>query len=159
MTKTHKEPRNWIRIVLVVSLALNLVVVGIVAGVAFKGGPKSGAQRFDLSVGPLTRAMDASQRDALRTALRDSGAFERANRSDIRRDMIAMAAALRAPEFNKNEFRETLIRQRGRLQTVQDAAVDAVTDIIADMSADERAAFADRLEEQRRRGPQPRQLR
>jgi len=128
MTKTHKEPRNWIRIVLVVSLALNLVVVGIVAGVAFKGGPKSGA-------------------------------FERANRSDIRRDMIAMAAALRAPEFNKNEFRETLIRQRGRLQTVQDAAVDAVTDIIADMSADERAAFADRLEEQRRRGPQPRQLR
>ena len=40
-----KGMRLWVRIVLVVSLGLNLLVVGAIAGIAIKGGPfKDGAQ-------------------------------------------------------------------------------------------------------------------
>ena len=159
MSETPKTPRNWTRILLVVSLALNLAIVGIVAGAMFSDGPKNGSQRFDLSVGPLTRAMEPDQRDSLRAALRDSGAFQRADRAAIRSDMNALVATLRAADFDADAFRAALTRQRARLQNAQDAALDAVTQSVSDMSAPERAAFADRLEEQLRRGPPPRQTR
>jgi uncharacterized membrane protein len=148
-TKTHR----WQRLLLVGSLALNLAVVGVVAGIAFGGGPKERLQRFDLTVGPLTRAMDQDRRDAVRDALRDSGAFRPADRSGMRRDMAALLDALRDDQFDVDAFRDVLMRQRERLQSGQAAVVDAVAVQVTDMSAQERAAFADRLEEQLRRGP------
>ncbi|KAG1713620.1 hypothetical protein GQR58_002087 [Nymphon striatum] len=148
-TKTHR----WQRILLVVSLALNLAVVGVVAGVVFGGGPKDRLQRFDLSASPLARAMEGERRQAVREALRDSGAFRPADRSRMREDMNALLGTLRDAQFDEDAFREVLMRQRERLQAGQVIAVNAVADQIADMSAQERAAFADRLEEQLRRGP------
>lgn len=159
MAETKKTPRRWGRILLVASLALNLAVIGIVAGTVFTGGHKGGPQRFDLTVGPLSRAMEPEQRDAVREALRDSGAFERGERSAIRIDTAAMIATLRADEFDETAFRNALARQRARLEVAQDAMLDAVTNSVTEMTVEDRAAFADRLEEQMRRGPPPRQIR
>lgn len=159
MAETQKTPRRWGRILLVASLALNLAVIGIVAGAVFMGGKKGGHQRFDLTVGPLTRAMEPEQRDAVREALRESGAFERGERSAIRVDVAVLTATLRADVFDETAFREALNRQRARLQTAQDAMLDAVAASVTDMTPKDRAAFADRLEEQMRRGPPPRQIR
>lgn len=147
------KPTRWGRILLVGSLALNLLIVGIVAGAMLKGGPKGGAPRFDLTIGPLTRAMDDSQRDAVRQALRESGAFRPADRSNMRADMAAMVASLRADSFDPEGFRAVLSRQRARLQAGQEAAIDAVVTSLEGMSAQDRASFADRLEEQLRPRP------
>lgn len=159
MAETDKKPGNWGRILLVASLALNLAVAGMVAGAWLSGGPKNGSQRFDLTVGPLTRAMSPDQRDAIGRTLRDSGAFARATRSDVRDDMAALVATLRADTFDEMAFRDALTRQRARLQMAQQTALDAVADSVNAMSSADRAAFADRLEDQLRRGPPPRQTR
>ena len=147
---------RWQRRLLVASLALNLLIVGAIIGLLVSGGPKGGPQRFDLTSGPVTRAMEPERRDRIRDALRDSEVFRPSNRADMRADMAAILSTLRAASFDEDAFRSALTRQRARLQAGQEAVLAAVSAEISDMSAEERAAFADRLEEQLRRGPAPR---
>jgi hypothetical protein len=71
--------------------------------------------------------------------------------------MNALLATLRADEFDEDAFRTVLMRQRDRFRSGQETALGAVSAQIDDMSASERAAFADRLEEQMRRAPSARQ--
>lgn len=151
-----KTTQRWQRGILVASLALNLIIIGLVAGVMLSGGPPNGAQRFDLTAGPLTRAMDDTHREAVRAALRDSGAFERADRGAMQADMRALVAALRADTFDQARFTEVMLRQRNRLQAGQDTVLAVVSAQIGNMSVQDRAAFADRLEQQLRQGPPPR---
>lgn len=152
MANEGTKTGRWRHILLVASLGLNLAVIGLVVGVVLNGGPRNAPPRFDLTAGPLTRAMEGERRDALREALRDSDAFRRADRSEIRADMRAVLASLRAEQFDQSAFRAALTRQRQRLQAGQDAVLDAVLAQIDDMTPQERAGFADRLEDQLRRG-------
>ncbi|SMX37278.1 periplasmic heavy metal sensor [Octadecabacter ascidiaceicola] len=156
MADKQQKTGRLLRGILVVSLALNLLVVGVVAGAFIKGGGPSGPHRIDLTVGPLTRAMDGERRDAVRDALRDSGAFQRRDRAEIREDMQVLLATLRADVFDEAAFRDALARQRARLRSGQDAVLDAITSQIEDMDVEERAEFADRLEAQARRAPESR---
>jgi len=153
VTQTKHNNRSWTKGLLVVSLAANLLVAGAVAGMFLSGGPKGGSARFDLTVGPITRAMERTRRDAVRDALRGSGAFRASNRREIRADMDVLIEAVRAEAFDSAAFRAAMSRQRVRLQAGQDALIDAVTAEIEDMSPQERATFADKLSEQLRRGP------
>ncbi|WP_439141873.1 periplasmic heavy metal sensor [Pseudooctadecabacter sp.] len=153
MSDTPPKPRNWTKRLLVASLALNLLVAGVLAGAVLSGGPKGGLQRFDLTAGPLTRAMDGPRREALRDALRDSGAFRASDRRNIRADMTVLIETVRSDTFDEAAFRAALMRQRDRLQAGQAAVIEAVAAQIQDMSREEREAFADRLENQLRRGP------
>jgi uncharacterized membrane protein len=155
MSENQTKPRNWQRILLVASLALNLCIIGAVAGIALGGGPKDRVQRFDLTVGPLTRAMDSDRRDAIREDLRESGAFRAEDRAGMRRDVAALLVTLRQDGFDEAAFRDVLMRQRDRMQSGQAAVIEAVAAQVTDMSPQERAAFADALEEQFRRTPPP----
>jgi uncharacterized membrane protein len=157
MAEEKTKSQRIQRIVLIGSLALNLLIIGVATGVALNGGKPGAGQRFDLTVNPLTRAMEGARSDAVRDALRNSGAFEHDDRSDMRRDMNALLATLRADEFDEVAFRTVLMRQRDRFRSGQETVLGAVSAQIDDMSAGERAAFADRLEEQMRRGPRARQ--
>lgn len=156
MAKEQTKSKRLQRFVLVGSLALNLLIIGVAIGVAFNGGKPGAGQRFDLTVSPLTRAMEGERSDAVRDALRSSGAFERGVRSEMRRDMGALLETLRAETFDADAFRAVLMRQRDRLRVGQETVLGAVSAQIDDMNDTERAAFADRLEEQMRRGPPPR---
>ena len=54
MTKAPApKKRNWLRVAFVCSLALNLLIIGLVAGVALKAGPKSvrGLDRMSMGLG------------------------------------------------------------------------------------------------------------
>lgn len=155
---TPKSSRLQTRL-LVLSLALNLVVIGLVAGMFFLGDAKGPPQRFDLTAGPMTRAMEPEQRDALRQALRRSGAFRPADRSQMRADAIALLETVRADTFDSVAFREAIDRQRTRLNDGQAAVLETLTQQISGMTQEERAAFADRLEEQMRRQPTSREPR
>ena len=112
MTQTKSKTGSWTKPLLVVSLAANLLVVGAAAGMFLSGGSKGGPARFDLTTGPITRAMDASRRDAVRDALRASGAFRASNRRDIRADMDVLIATVRAEQFDGDAFRAAVSRQR-----------------------------------------------
>ncbi len=156
MTDQTPPAGRWQRRLLVASLALNLLIVGAVVGLAVSGGSKGGPQRFDLTAGPVTRAMEPERRDRVRDALRDSDVFRPANRAEMRADTQALLTTLRAATFDEDAFRAALTRQRARLQAGQEAVLNAVTREISEMSVEERTEFADRLEQQLRRGPSQR---
>jgi len=147
MSEQKTTAGRWQKRLLVGSLALNLIIVGAIAGLALSGGPKGGPSRLDLTAGPITRAMESEQRDNVRHALRDSNVFRPANRAQMREDMQALLMTLRAETFDEESFRAALNRQRERLQTGQETVLNAVTNEIADMSLEQRTAFADRLEQ------------
>lgn len=133
---------------LVASLALNLLVIGAAVGLLISGGPRDTGGRYDLTVGPLIRALEAPQRDALRGALRDSNAFRPADRRAMREDMARLADILRTEPYDPGAFDAVVTRQRDRLRAGQEAARLAVGEIVADMSPAERSAYAARLAEQ-----------
>lgn len=144
-TGTGRESR-WRRWLLVASLGFNLLVLGLVAGAVIRGEPPSGrAPRFDLTVGPLTRALGDDDRQAIRDELQDRHPFDRDDRRAMRQDSVEMLDILRADSFDADAFREVLTRQRQRLALAQDAGIDQLILRIEAMTAEARVDFAERL--------------
>lgn len=149
-TGSGRESR-WRRWLLVVSLGFNLLVLGLVAGAVIRGEPPSGrAPRFDLTVGPLTRALGDEDRQAIRDGLQDRHPFGRDDRRAMRQDAGEMLDILRADRFDAEAFREVLTRQRARLALAQDAGIDQLILRIEAMSEDGREDFAERLSQEMR---------
>lgn len=138
-----------IRIALVASLALNLLFVGLVVGAAVNWRSGGGPPRsFDLSVGPLGRALEPEDRRAIAEALRDrtrSAPSSRSDREAMAREVVQL---LREEPFDLDRFADLLSAQRRFGQEVQAAAQTAFVTRIAGLSAQERADFADRVERQ-----------
>ncbi|WP_377507464.1 periplasmic heavy metal sensor [Octadecabacter sp. R77987] len=151
MASDNLPPRNAIgrktRIVLVISLALNLLVVGVVAGGLLSGRGGDG-RRVDLSLGPYARALDPSDVSAIRTEMRGRGPDLRRDRRAMIEDTRNFVAALRADPYDAETAAEILSRQRGRVAQFQALGQELVLDRIARMSVEGRAAFADRLEQE-----------
>lgn len=150
MTDTPAPKRRWIPILLVVSLALNLLVVGIVIGTVlrFKGNDRvSGPPGF----GPaLYFALPKSDRAALRdelSALRGKGSNRR------KEDFGALTQALRVVPFDSVAVQALLEQQTQATADLQEALHQQWLAQVAEMSDDERANYADRLEEVVKRGP------
>jgi Heavy-metal resistance len=57
-----RAPGRWMRVALVLSLAVNLLVAGMAVGVALRGGPPETAVR-DLGFGPFAAALSPADRD------------------------------------------------------------------------------------------------
>lgn len=152
-----KRGFRWGRLVMWVSLALNLLVVGVVGGTMLnrahemgEAAPPGGAL---ISYGPYTRALNPEDRKALRGALMRNAPHLRANRREVRQDFDRLLAALRAQPFDKAAAQAVLDTQQGRVEEQARQVRLLVLDQIAGMSDAERAAFADRLEAALRRGP------
>ncbi|MDP5085133.1 MAG: periplasmic heavy metal sensor [Yoonia sp.] len=137
-----KPSRLW-RSVLVLSLALNLAVVGVVAGAVISGRFGDGPPRsFDLGLGPVTRALTQDERREIGRALRR----DRGLRSfDLRGRVSAMVAAIQAEPFDEAALRGLMAEHAARVSEVQAKAQDAFVDMISQMSPERRAAFADQL--------------
>lgn len=144
---TASAPR-WMRIALVLSLAVNLLVAGIVAGMIVTGGPggRGGPDRRDVA-GLYTRALDAADRRALRRAylhqLRDAEGARGAVLAEFR-DVLRI---LRSEPFDAAALQAALARQRARGAARQEEGQRLLAEVLQAMSPSERAAYADRLEE------------
>ena len=144
------KPRQLWRVVLIISLALNFIIVGIVAGAALSGRLGKGAPRsFDLGQGPLARALSQQDRRAIGQSLRRGSGDLR--RQDMRAQTEALVSQLRQDPFDPAALRSLLDTQDARLDQLRLRAKEALVARIADMSPQERAAFADRLEIELRR--------
>ncbi|MFZ5965323.1 periplasmic heavy metal sensor [Thalassococcus sp. BH17M4-6] len=140
----------WLRLVLFASLALNLVIVGIVAGFVLRGGPdhRDGPRGRDGAV-RYSRALTEDQRDALRRDLR--AAFRgdrRAVAAEIAGDFRAAVEVLRADPFDRAAFDAVMARQDTRAEARQQTGRQALLDVVSGMSTEERQAYADRLSDQ-----------
>lgn len=139
--QTDPKPRLslTLRVIFALSLALNLLVVGLVAGVWWRGGPPDGA-RIGGQAAALYRALPGEDRRALRAEMR--GTIDR-GRLRIRDPLIA---ALKADPFDPAAVAAILVAQSDAQAQAQMRMRALWLDRIAAMSPAERAAYADRLE-------------
>lgn len=152
-TQSTSVPRS-IRILLILSLALNLLVVGLVAG-AWAFGPHHRQPRgVDLVLGPVARALDEEDRRAIRDRLIEQPELRRSGRAERRETQQALITALRAEPFDPDALASLLDAEQNRAQAVQRAAREAFLARLAEMEPQARRDFADRLASEMRRGPE-----
>lgn len=145
--------RRWVRIVLVVSLALNLLVAGAIGGRMLAGhgpGPFGG---FDLSLGPLSQALDRGDRDAIRASLRRRPELRPLMRRERQAAIQSLIDALQADPFDPGAVSALFVAQSDRATAAMQAGQEALLARITAMSPAARAAFAARLQMQMRHGP------
>ncbi|MDU8909970.1 periplasmic heavy metal sensor [Aestuariicoccus sp. MJ-SS9] len=138
---------GWIRAVLFASLALNLLIAGIAAGMYWRGGPDRGPRDRDFAA-PYARALGDEQRGTLRRALRREFLANRPERGALAQGYVAASAALRAEPFDRAALEAVLEGQARQAQTRQEIGRRVMIDFLSNMSAEDRAAFADRLDQE-----------
>ena len=155
MTKTpNKKSRRWLYPVLFLSLALNLLIVGIVAGwLASPGGPR----RADFGTArglvgeQILRALPGDQRRALmRDVLREAPRI-RESREDLRARFQAFLTALRTEPYDPSAVSALLLEQRGVALSRQDIGEKLLLKRLQEMSPEQRKDYADSLEHSFRR--------
>ncbi len=148
--------RRWMRVTLVISLAVNLLVAGLVVGALIRGGPdRERRVARDFGGAPFVMALDREDRRAVIAELREEPGGLRGDRRKLRERFEALLAALRSTEFDREAVQEILAEQRGVAAARQAAGERLLLDRLEAMPQAERAAYADRLERSLRRGGRP----
>ncbi|WP_317055662.1 periplasmic heavy metal sensor [Roseovarius rhodophyticola] len=148
---TPRAPR-WMRVTLVMSLALNLLIIGAIIGAASTGGGKwrSGGHG-DRFGGPLTRAFSEEDQRVLKRRMAMAAISERDTWGAHRSAMKNLAQALRKTPYDAEAVRQEMNNVRDLLGQRFNSAQNVLTDHIAKMSDAERSVLADRLEQELRR--------
>ncbi len=156
-TTPPQKPRRWLKPLLFASLAINLLVAGVVAGSLLspdsprKRGDEDRAMRGVLGE-PFLRALPGDQRRAMvRDIVRQRDTL-REGRDAVRNRLEGFLAALRAESFDRAEAERLLADQRGAVARIRDIGEVLLLDRLEAMSPAERAAYADALEERLRGG-------
>ncbi len=150
-------PRR-VKLALITSLAVNVLVIGAVAGAMIKGGerpPKGYSDRSGSSVaiGIYGHALEKADRRAVGALMR---ADRKAQRREIRAELGALAAKasdlLVQTPFDKQAFANVLLEQQHVIKGSADAMQTALVEHIAAMSPERRAAYAQRLNDALEKG-------
>lgn len=157
-TETSGNSRSkWIRPVLFVSLAINLLVVGAVAGIFLRHDPSArerGAYSKplrDLGYGPFGSAFSKSDRYEIGRAMLARDGDLKTNRDEVRQQFLGLLGLLRATPYDADAVQEIVESQRSKLNERQIIGQQVFLDRINAMSDKERASFARRLEKSLRR--------
>ena len=143
--------RSWVKPLLFVSLALNLVVIGAFVGRALAPDrPRwsdgvAGSMRGVIGA-HFTRALDPGDRGALHDKLTGKRSHLQASRGRLRDLLDELLAALRAEPFQPDDVRRILQEQRGVAEERQLLGESLLLERLEAMSPEERSAYADRLE-------------
>lgn len=146
-----RAPR-WMRITLVISLALNLLIIGAFVGAAATGGGKwRGAGHGDRLGGPLTRAFSEEDQRVLKRRMAMAFITDRDARGAHRETMKELANALRKSPYDAEAVSAQMSKIRDQLGQRFDMAQTILSEHISGMTDADRAVLADRLEEEIRR--------
>lgn len=149
MTETTSKPsgmRPWVRVLLVASLTANLAVAGLAVGAAIRvGGDRHEKARPPMPLGAqLYRALPREDKDLLRKRDRETREERTARRMA---ETAELDAALRAVPFDPERVSDFVIRDAVRQDTFERDMRQAWMGRIVAMSDEDRAAYADRLQE------------
>ena len=145
------KPRRRFRVLFGLSLALNLLVLGAIAG-AFLMGPgartgKAGPPGLREISAPYVRAFDHSTKREMRREMRallpDRGEAIAANKADY----AAFLEVVRADTFDAQRAASIMEEQLARAGRFQKVGREVAIERIGVMSLEERRAYADRLQE------------
>lgn len=143
------RPRPWVRILLIVSLAFNLLVLGLIGGALLSGGKWRHHHPPRLEAGgPLTRALSHEDRRAIgrkmRQAYRDGGIEARNHRQKVFGELVA---AVEAVPFDPDTVRQRMADLNAMFRDRFELGQKLLIDRLSEMNDAERAAYADRLRE------------
>lgn len=143
--------RRWLLPLLFVSLAVNLLIVGAVAGAMLsQNGPRGGGDQRALRgvVGePFFRALpEEARRELVRDAL-SSHERVRDSREALKKRLDAFLTALRDEQFDPAQVARLLGEQRQAAIRRQQLGEELLLKRLVAMSPAERAAYAAALEE------------
>ncbi len=141
-----------LRIALAVSVAINLAVVGVVAGTMLNHRGDGGRMEMgrELGFGPFSEALGREDRRALRNALLAKVPELRDNKRQRGQDAQALLAALRADPFVPDTLSALMERQHHRMEIQLQLGQELLRDLLIAMTPEARTAFADRLEQRLR---------
>lgn len=146
-----------LRIALILSLAANLLIVGIVAGaIAGRDRDRDGRPDralADVGFNPFIAALPPSDRRAMGIALVKRAGDLRRNRTELRREFGELLTALRADPYDGAAVRDSVTGQQARLAERQEIGRELLFERLDAMTVEERRSFADALEDRMRRGP------
>ncbi|WP_299678991.1 periplasmic heavy metal sensor [uncultured Roseobacter sp.] len=155
-TNPSRRPMSRrIKILLGVSLALNLAVVGLIGGAVLRHGDGKGMGPRSTGFGayglPYMMALPREDRRQIGRVIRSGADLpDRSARRALYRDVLS---ALRATPFDAGVLAAAAARQAETTIAVQKTAQAAWLDVVAGMSDAERSAYADAVEDVLRRGP------
>lgn len=145
--RERRAPR-WMWIALVLSVALNLLVIGAVASATWHlrsggFGPHARIERF-LATLPQERA------EALRATVNRSQEIIRPLRSEVREARKDLARVFTTEPVDKEALSATLARLTDAEMKIRQAYAQLTTELAASMTAEERQALAEWHEQRRR---------
>jgi uncharacterized membrane protein len=138
-------PSRGLKFALVVSVALNLAVAGLVAG-AWLGKDHHKGMPRDISFGPFSEALSKEDRRALRAALAARASALQTTRDAVRTDFETLLAALRAEPFDPEALKTAFSAIEDRNAERVGLGRSLLEEHLVSMSAAKRLAFAERLE-------------
>ena len=143
--------RGWVKILLVVSLGLNLLVAGALAGAVFSDGRwfHRGPPRLETVGGPLTRALSEEDRKAIGMKIRQSYKDGSFSRDRHREEFDGLIADLKAVPFDPAAVEARLARIQGMFRERLSLGQSLLIERLTEMDDAARAAYADRLVERR----------
>ena len=141
------RPSQRLRLLLIASLALNLLVLGVVVGSFLNEDRRKGPDRSirQLGVGPFERALTADDLAALGPDLRARRPGLRASSRNLRGSLVEATEALRSVPFDPARFEAALQQHVSAVAGIQKQGFEILSMHVARMSDAERAAFADRI--------------
>ncbi|WP_422072573.1 periplasmic heavy metal sensor [Tranquillimonas rosea] len=157
----HDTPRGpnmsrRARLLLAVSLAVNLLVLGIVAGsIVFDGPGRHGGRHHWGDMDPALRllgptpfvmALEKPQKEALAEAARGRRAAFEGNRALLGDRFEATLDLLRAERFDSSAFVDAIAAQGEVFRTQQRMTAELISDRVSAMSPEARRDYADRLD-------------
>ena len=153
---SSKRPKFWFRILLIGSLSLNLLIVGAAIGAAFKwrdGRPKSDIDAYCGSggVAAIVRAMERSDRSAIREAFEAGGFGRDSRRATAQRDIDSLIELLKSDPLDLEGLESMLLARNEQLAKGLELGNGILVDRIASMPMDERMRLVERMTERRDR--------
>ena len=154
---TARTP-GWVRGLLFTSLALNLLVLGILGGaILVRHDRQVAVWPRDPAAAIYLRALPQDAREGFVADLRREAPARRPSRAELRAELAATLAVIRAEAFEPDALMARIAAQRDRLAERVAAGDRLFVGRIAAMSLAERRAYADRLEAGLRHGVRSRE--
>lgn len=142
-----------VKIALSLSLALNILVLGLAIGIFTQVQRSGGPVRFSDAGGAYTRALSAADRRSIGAEMYERFRSGQQDRLPSRREYERMIAILSAEPFDRAAAEQVLRAQATTAQDRRMLAEQLLLDRLEAMTADERAAFVKRLTDNLKRPP------
>jgi uncharacterized membrane protein len=155
MDATSGGRSRGLKLLLGLSLALNLAIAGAVGGMVLnRDRPEHrGPRLFDMGLFGMVAMLPPEERDALRQSYRAEMPYR--DMDDSAEYLARLQAVLRAEPFDAAAFAEELAQRRRERDQVAERAEALLVGQVSGLGMEERARYADRLGRFRGHPPPP----